>query len=130
MARVSSPFDPSLWRTVPGFAFTDITYHRALAAPVVRIAFDRPDVRNAFRPHTVDELHRALDHARMSSDVGAVLLTATVPQRTGRRLGLLLGWRSADSRTVRLPVRRRGDGGKTVDPGQGSAGCTSWRCSG
>jgi len=73
------PFDPSLWRAVPGFELTDVTYHRAVDAPVVRIAFDRPEVRNAFRPHTVDELYRALDHARMSSDVGAVLLTGNGP---------------------------------------------------
>ena len=73
------PFDPALWQSVPGFGFTDITYHRAVGAPVVRVAFDRPEVRNAFRPHTVDELYRALDHARMSSDVGAVLLTGNGP---------------------------------------------------
>jgi naphthoate synthase len=64
---------------VEGFDFTDITYHRAADAPVVRIALDRPEVRNAFRPHTVDELFAALDHARMSSDVGAVLLTGNGP---------------------------------------------------
>ena len=40
---------------------------------------DRPEVRNAFRPHTVDELYRALDHARRSADVGAVLLTGNGP---------------------------------------------------
>jgi naphthoate synthase len=45
----------------------------------VRIAFDRPEVRNAFRPGTVDELYRALDHARMTSDVGCVLLTGNGP---------------------------------------------------
>ena len=72
-------FDPQLWSPVPGFDLTDITYHRAVDAPVVRIAFDRPEVRNAFRPHTVDELYRVLDHARMSSDVGAVLLTGNGP---------------------------------------------------
>jgi naphthoate synthase len=71
--------DPDLWTPVPGFDFTDVTYHRAVDAPVVRVAFDRPDVRNAFRPRTVDELYRALDHARMSSDVGAVLLTGNGP---------------------------------------------------
>ena len=71
--------DADLWVPVDGFVFTDITYHRAVSAPVVRIAFDRPEVRNAFRPHTVDELYRALDHARMSSDVGAVLLTGNGP---------------------------------------------------
>jgi naphthoate synthase len=64
---------------VEGFDFSDITYHRANDAPVVRIAFDRPEVRNAFRPHTVDELFAAVDTARMSSDVGAVLLTGNGP---------------------------------------------------
>jgi naphthoate synthase len=76
---VTSPFTPDLWHSVKGFDFTDITYHRANEVPVVRIAFDRPEVRNAFRPHTVDELFAALDHARMSSDVGAVLLTGNGP---------------------------------------------------
>lgn len=76
---MTSPFAPDLWHAVEGFEFTDITYHRANDAPVVRIAFDRPEVRNAFRPHTVDELFAALDHARMSSDVGAVLLTGNGP---------------------------------------------------
>jgi naphthoate synthase len=76
---VSEIFDASLWTEVPGFDFTDITYHRANDVPAVRIAFDRPDIRNAFRPHTVDELYRALDHARQSSDVGCVLLTGNGP---------------------------------------------------
>src|SRR5699024_7725029 len=69
-----------LWQPVPGFDdLTDITYHRHRELGVVRVAFDRPEVRNAFRPHTVDELFRALDHARMSGDVGAVLLTGNGP---------------------------------------------------
>ena len=73
-------WDPALWEPVAGFEdFTDITYHRAKNVPAVRIAIDRPEVRNAFRPQTVDELYRALDHARMSSDVGCVLLTGNGP---------------------------------------------------
>jgi naphthoate synthase len=76
---ISEHFDPSAWRVVDGFDFTDITYHRAVDTGAVRIAFNRPEVRNAFRPHTVDELYRALDHARMSSDVGCVLLTGNGP---------------------------------------------------
>ncbi|NNF53710.1 MAG: 1,4-dihydroxy-2-naphthoyl-CoA synthase [Acidimicrobiales bacterium] len=76
---VSEIFDSTAWDEVEGFGFTDITYHRAREVGAVRIAFDRPDVRNAFRPHTVDELYRALDHARMSSDVGCVLLTGNGP---------------------------------------------------
>lgn len=78
------PFDAAQWRTVAGFEdLTDITYHRHVgttrADATVRIAFNRPEVRNAFRPHTVDELYRALDHARRSPDVGVVLLTGNGP---------------------------------------------------
>ena len=72
---VSEIFDPSQWDPVSEFKFTDITYHRAKAHGTVRIAFNRPEVRNAFRPHTVDELYTALDHARQWSDVGCVLIT-------------------------------------------------------
>ncbi|MGH8946013.1 MAG: 1,4-dihydroxy-2-naphthoyl-CoA synthase [Acidimicrobiia bacterium] len=76
---VSEIFDASSWEEVAGFDFTDITYHRAPDVGVVRVAFDRPEVRNAFRPHTVDELHTALEHARRSTDVGCVLLTGNGP---------------------------------------------------
>jgi naphthoate synthase len=76
---VSELFDPAAWRAVEGFEFSDITYHRAVDTGTVRVAFDRPEVRNAFRPHTVDELYRALDHARMTTDVGSVILTGNGP---------------------------------------------------
>jgi naphthoate synthase len=76
---VSEIFDPSRWRKVDGFDFTDITYHHAVDQGTVRIAFNRPEVRNAFRPHTVDELYTALDHARQSTQVGTVLLTGNGP---------------------------------------------------
>jgi naphthoate synthase len=73
-------FDEKLWRPVPGFDdLVDITYHRHITDGTVRVAFDRPEVRNAFRPGTVDELYRTLDHARMTPDVGAVLLTGNGP---------------------------------------------------
>ena len=75
----TSPFRPEHWEPVAGFEFTDITYHRAKAHGTVRVAFNRPEVRNAFRPQTVDELYTALDHARQSSDVGVVLLTGNGP---------------------------------------------------
>lgn len=83
-ATVSELFDATQWREVPGFgSLQDITYHRHTAegrdGGVVRVAFDRPEVRNAFRPGTVDELYRVLDHARMSPDVGCVLLTGNGP---------------------------------------------------
>jgi naphthoate synthase len=77
--RVSEIFDPRLWRRVEDFQFSDITYHRAREVPAVRIAFHRPEVRNAFRPQTVDELYTALEHARVSSDVGAVIVTGNGP---------------------------------------------------
>lgn len=77
--QVSDIFDPNLWDEVPGFNFEDITYHRAKNQGCVRIAFNRPECRNAFRPKTVDELYLALDHARQSSDVGVVLITGNGP---------------------------------------------------
>ncbi|ANY07286.1 1,4-dihydroxy-2-naphthoyl-CoA synthase [Pseudonocardia sp. HH130630-07] len=83
---VSETFDPQAWQPVEGFAFRDITYHRAVDTGAVRIAFDRPEVLNAFRPGTVDELFTALEHARTSSDVGAVLLTGNGPSpKDGKR---------------------------------------------
>src|SRR6478672_7540975 len=83
---VSEIFDPEDWDDVPGFEdLTDLTYHRARAHGTVRVAFDRPDVLNAFRPHTVDELLRVLEHARTTSDVGCVLLTGNGPgERHGK----------------------------------------------
>jgi len=76
---MEQPFHPEDWAEIPGFSFTDITYHRAKHVPAVRVAIDRPEVRNAFRPQTVDELYTALDHARMSADIACVLLTGNGP---------------------------------------------------
>jgi naphthoate synthase len=81
-AVVSELFDTGAWKAVegvPGPAFHDITYHRAVDHGTVRIAFNRPEVRNAFRPGTVDELYRAFDHARLTGDVGCILLTGNGP---------------------------------------------------
>ncbi|HZH18262.1 MAG TPA: 1,4-dihydroxy-2-naphthoyl-CoA synthase [Archangium sp.] len=77
--KVSAIFNPARWREVEGFKFEDITYHRSVEHGTVRIAFHRPEVRNAFRPKTVDELYTALDHARMTTDVGCVLITGNGP---------------------------------------------------
>jgi len=112
---VSALFDPKAWRPVEGFDFTDITYHRALDVGAVRIAFDRPEVRNAFRPHTVDELYRALDHARQRSDVGCVLLTGNGPSpRDG-------GWAFCSGGDQRIRGRdgyryAEGDTHESIDP--------------
>lgn len=77
--KVSDIFNPERWTEVKGFDFTDITYHRAVDQGTVRIAFNRPEVRNAFRPKTVDELSIALEHARISADVGVVIITGNGP---------------------------------------------------
>jgi naphthoate synthase len=122
---VSELFDPAAWRPVDGFDFTDVTYHRHVGPgsspgeqvdlPTVRIAFHRPEVRNAFRPHTVDELYRALDHARMTSSVGCVLLTGNGPsERDG-------GWAFCSGGDQRIRGRTGyqyadGETAETVDP--------------
>lgn len=78
--HVSELFDASIWSEVDGFEeLTDITYHKHVSLGVVRIAFNRPEVRNAFRPQTVDELAQALTHAQGLTDVGVVLLTGNGP---------------------------------------------------
>ncbi|WP_114575612.1 1,4-dihydroxy-2-naphthoyl-CoA synthase [Saliphagus sp. LR7] len=76
---VSDLFDPDRWEPVEGFDPADLTYHRAVDSDTVRIAFDRPAVRNAFRPETVDELLEVLRDAKRRTDVGCVLLTGNGP---------------------------------------------------
>ena len=76
---VSAVFDPDQWHEVAGFDLRDVTYHRARDLGVVRVAFNRPEVRNAFRPQTVDELAHVLEDARQRTDVGCVLLTGNGP---------------------------------------------------
>ncbi len=112
---VSELFDPAEWRAVDGLDLQDITYHRARRVGAVRIAFDRPEVRNAFRPRTVDELYRALDHARGLGDVGCVLLTGNGPSpRDG-------GWAFCSGGDQRIRGRdgyryAEDDEGAVVDP--------------
>jgi naphthoate synthase len=111
----SELFDADAWRPVPGFDFVDITYHRAVDTGAVRIAFDRPEVRNAFRPGTVDELYRALDHARQTPDIGCVLLTGNGPSPKDG------GWAFCSGGDQRIRGRSgyqyaSGDTAETVDP--------------
>ena len=125
--QVSEIFDPAAWRPVAGFDFTDITYHRHVGPssggaaastvdrPTVRIAFHRPEVRNAFRPHTVDELYQALDHARMTGNVGCVLLTGNGPSPKDG------GWAFCSGGDQRIRGRSgyqdaAGEDADTVDP--------------
>ncbi|MBA0124629.1 1,4-dihydroxy-2-naphthoyl-CoA synthase [Haloechinothrix sp. YIM 98757] len=118
---VSELFDPRAWSEVEGFDFTDITYHRSAESRggkrVLRVAFNRPEVRNAFRPHTVDELYRALDHARMCSDVGAVVLTGNGPSPHDG------GWAFCSGGDQRIRGRSgyqyaSGETSDTIDPAQ------------
>lgn len=76
---VSELFIAEDWKEVPGFEFEDITYHEAVIGGTVRIAFNRPECRNAFRPKTVDELYTALEHTRANTTIGVVLLTGNGP---------------------------------------------------
>ena len=114
---VSELFDPDAWVPVDGFDLRDITYHRAVEHGTVRVAFDRPEVRNAFRPATVDELYRVLDHARQSSDIGCVLLTGNGPSpRDG-------GWAFCSGGDQRIRGKdgykyAEGDTAETIDPGR------------
>ncbi len=78
---VSELFNPQEWSAVPEFQFSDITYHEVVEGGIVRIAFNRTECRNAFRPQTVDELFTAFEHARTVLNVGAVLLTGNGPSR-------------------------------------------------
>jgi naphthoate synthase len=114
---ISELFDPEAWRAVADFDFQDITYHRAVAQPTVRVAFNRPEVRNAFRPQTVDELYRALDHARMTPDVGCVLLTGNGPSPKDG------GWAFCSGGDQRIRGRdgyryAEGETAQTIDPGR------------
>jgi naphthoate synthase len=111
--QVSQVFDAQLWREVPGFEkLTDITYHRHVSLGVVRVAFNRPEVRNAFRPQTVDELNRALLHAAEASDVGVVLLTGNGPSPKDG------GWAFSSGGDQRV----RGRDGYEYQDGQASSG--------
>ncbi len=114
---VSELFDPAAWDEVPGFAFEDITYHRAKDQGTVRVAFNRPEVRNAFRPKSVDELYTALEHARQQTDVGCVLLTGNGPSPKDG------GWAFCSGGDQRIRGKdgykyAEGDTAETVDPGK------------
>jgi naphthoate synthase len=114
---VSELFDPAAWDEVPGFDFDDITYHRAKAHGTVRVAFNRPEVRNAFRPKSVDQLYNALEHARQSTDVGCVILTGNGPSPKDG------GWAFCSGGDQRIRGKdgykyADGDTAETVDPGR------------
>src|ERR1044072_9124550 len=109
---VSEIFDPAQWDDGPGFDdLTDLTYHRAKEHGTVRVAFDRPDVLNAFRPHPVGELLRVLEHARTSSDVGCVLLTGNGPSAKNGKWAFCTG----DDQRIRGKAGYQYAEGETAD---------------
>ena len=74
-ARMQLQAAPPDWKEAK--AYTDITYRKC--AGVARIAFNRPEVRNAFRPHTVSELLDAFHDAQEDTEIGVVLFSAEGP---------------------------------------------------
>ena len=116
--KVSELFDERIWQEVSGFQdLEDVTYHRHTTLGIVRVAFNRPEVRNAFRPKTVDELYRALDHARMESKVGVVLLTGNGPSAKDG------GWAFSSGGDQRVRGRdgykyAEGETAETIDAGK------------
>jgi naphthoate synthase len=119
--QVSEIFDASIWHEVPGFGeLTDITYHKHNTLGMVRIAFNRPEVRNAFRPKTVDELVNTLRHAGEDSRVGVVLLTGNGPSAKDG------GWAFSSGGDQRVRGRDgykyEGDGVSATDDALGSGG--------
>lgn len=84
--------------------YDDITYHKA--AGIARIAFNRPEVRNAFRPKTVDELIDAFNDVWRDQEVGVVLFTGNGPASDGK-----YAFCSGGDQTV------RGDSGYVDDAG-------------
>lgn len=76
---ISPTFDPKEWKEITDHKFEDITFHKAVNTGAVRIAFNRPELRNAFRPQTVDELLTALEWAHRENDVGAIIITGNGP---------------------------------------------------
>jgi naphthoate synthase len=68
------------WETVK--TYEDITYHKTDG--IARIAFNRPEVRNAFRPDTINEMMDAFNHAWEDQTIGVILLTGNGPANDGK----------------------------------------------
>lgn len=65
--------NPIEWQEVGNLGFQDVLYHEAEG--IAKITINRPEVRNAFRPETVEELHLAFRRAHLDAKIGAIILT-------------------------------------------------------
>ena len=79
---VSEIFDATCWQALPGFDFQDLTYHRAVEPGTVRLAFDRPEVRNVFCPRRIGSISGLLGSCA-ARDVMEVPLGASVAGGSG-----------------------------------------------
>lgn len=65
-------YAPIDWQAT-GLNFDDIIYNKADG--IAKITINRPQVRNAFRPQTVNEMMKALNDARYDAQIGVIILT-------------------------------------------------------
>jgi len=91
------------WNTVK--EYEDITYRKLNG--VARIAFIRPDVRNAFRPKTLFEMYEAFSDAKEDNDIGVVLLSAEGPSSKDGKYSFCSG---GDQRVRSKTGYQAGDG--------------------
>ena len=68
------------WKTAK--KYKDIIYEKCDG--IAKIAINRPEKRNAFRPDTVLEMYDAFSDAREDSEVGVILLTGNGPAKDGK----------------------------------------------
>ncbi len=64
---------PIQWQSPADIEFKDILYHQAEG--IAKITINRPEVRNAFRPETVEELGQAFRRAHLDPQIGIIILT-------------------------------------------------------
>tara|TARA_R110001599_G_scaffold184627_2_gene378314 strand:- start:26796 stop:27632 length:837 start_codon:yes stop_codon:yes gene_type:complete len=91
------------WNTVK--EYEEITYRKLNG--VARIAFNRPDVRNAFRPKTLFEMYEAFSDAKEDNDIGVVLLSAEGPSSKDGKYSFCSG---GDQRVRSKTGYQAGDG--------------------
>jgi len=91
------------WKTVK--EYEDITYKKSNG--VARVAFNRPEIRNAFRPKTVFELYEALSDAKEDNDIGVVLISGEGPSSKDGKWAFCSG----GDQTVRSKTGYKGDDG-------------------